>query len=200
MNKPRFGINEYYHKHNTPESGNSYFTLGSRALINRVIEDWSKRIPGAGEGDCLDRKVLVPILSNGIGFRCPRRAKMVEGMPVQAKIEARQAGERPSVSTYVRYEDAVKHDALYQPEATDIKVVLYSREALLENGDHPTTNADWEIITLLCSDGKQEPMHPLTMARNQLEKDGGTYSEYSALEYAEAIWFHSIEKDLKVRR
>lgn len=125
---------------------------------------------------------------------------MVEGMPVQAVIEARQAGERPSVSTYVKYEDAIKHNALYRPKANDIKVVLYSREALLENGSKPTTDADWEVITLLCSGGEQEPMHPLTMARNQLEKDGGTYSEYTALDYAEAIWFHSVEKDLKVRR
>jgi hypothetical protein len=41
-------------------------------------------------------------------------------------------------------------------------------------------------------------MHPLAMARNQLEKPGGTKGEYTAQQYAEAIWFHS-QKGIRIR-
>ena len=35
-------------------------------------------------------------------------------------------------------------------------------------------------------------MDPVTMARNFLEKPGGTFAPYTAQQFAEAIWFWSI--------
>ena len=34
-------------------------------------------------------------------------------------------------------------------------------------------------------------LDPLTMARNMLEKPGGTYCAYSARDFAEAVWYWS---------
>lgn len=69
-----FGINEYYYKHNTPESGNSYFVGRPKHLIEWIQgEYWNKRIPGDGE-DGVDRKVLVPIEASAGArevFLCP---------------------------------------------------------------------------------------------------------------------------------
>ena len=200
MDMPTIGINNYYHKHNTKKSGNSYTEMKSELLIEAVKWHWPNRIPGAGERD-LSRKVLVNLFPNQVEnlFHCGGRARLIEGLPVQTRIEARCAGERPSLVHFVWYSDAVAFGAYYEPKTSEAEVVVYSKAALSENGDKPDTDCDWEIITLLCSSSAEtEPMPPLTMARNQLQEKGGTYGEYSGLEYAKAIWFHSM-KDLKVR-
>jgi hypothetical protein len=36
---------------------------------------------------------------------------------------------------------------------------------------------------------ENEPMHPMTMARNMLEKSGGTKAEYTGQQFAVALWF-----------
>jgi len=55
----------------------------------------------------------------------------------------------------------------------------YHKDALLENGGERTTNCDWEVVAILASAIPNEPM-PLTMARNFLQKPGGTKSVYTA--------------------
>lgn len=207
MDMPTIGINNYYYKHNTPKSGNSFCILNSLQLIQVVKDNWHTRKPGAGETD-KSRKVLVELQEIFYGnfrqdakpfFFCGGRAKLVEGLPVQAKVEARCAGERPSLVHFVWYKDAVAHKAFYRPLPAKIEAVVYSHEALSEGDDKPDTDCDWEIVTLLCSPSAEtEPMPPLTMARNQLREKGGTYGEYTALQYAESIWYHSM-RDLKVR-
>jgi hypothetical protein len=200
MDMPTIGINNYYYKHNTKKSGNSYTLLTSQQLIEAVEFHWYNRKPGAGETD-KSRKVVIQLqhpIYTGVCF-CGARAKLIEGLPVQTRIEARQAGERPSLVHFVWYRDAVEHGALYEPRPAKVEVVVYSREALSEGNDKPDTDCDWEIVTLLCSSSAEtEPMPPLTMARNQLREKGGTYGEYSGLEYAKSIWYHSM-RDLKVR-
>jgi len=44
-------------------------------------------------------------------------------------------------------------------------------------------------VCLIAGPKEVEPMDPLTMARNMLEKPGGTYCDYSALEFAESVWY-----------
>ena len=67
--------------------------------------------------------------------------------------------------------------------------VLYSAETLLENNGQRSGDYDWEVVCILASTVESEPMDPLTMARNMLEKPGGTFADYSALDFAEAIWY-----------
>lgn len=204
MSRPMFGINDFYTTHSQKSEGNSYTTLTDVRLIEVVDRFWANRIPGAGEGTNLDRKVLVPItgdFAHDFGkpiFFCPPRVNLVLGMPVQAHVVARQQGEESYVETFVTPDVAEKYGYVETP-AKDVKVVVYSRAALMENGGKPTTDAEWEIITLLCSPDVQEPMTPLTMARNMLEMAGGSKGEYSGREFAESVWFWSTKRGIKVR-
>ena len=187
-----FGLN--YH---TRDSGNSYSHLSESQIIDLVKQGWKDRYPGQGETG-IDRKVVVPIQPLINAFFCPPRARLVLGMEVKAEIKVRQAGEDPFVETYVEEAEARKHDAFAEMPASHVEIVCYSAEALMENGGTRTTDCDWEIVTILAA-FRKEPMTPLAMARNFLEMPGGTKGVYSAQEFAEAIYYHSGRRGLKVR-
>ena len=68
--------------------------------------------------------------------------------------------------------------------------VLY-RKDVLDEDDERETSADWEIVSLNAYTGQEPPMRPLTMARNYLHKEGGTQGDFTADQFAEAIWFWS---------
>lgn len=191
------GWSNFAKKHSRLGTGNSYTTLSDEQLVELVKKNWDKRKPGAGE-TTLDRKVLVPIeQTDPPSFFCPPRIPLQVGMPVKAEVVTRQDGEDPYIQTYVTPEDA-KQWGFKETPAFTIDIVLYSAEALLENGGERSTSDEWEIVTILCSDGEQEPMMPLTMARNYLQLAGGTKSDYTAEEFARSIYFHS-NKDLRVK-
>jgi hypothetical protein len=179
--------------------GNSYTRLTDVALLRRVSHYWDNRMPGNGETG-LDRKVLVPIPCEDGPFFCPPRVKLVAGMPLRVEVVERQKGEDPFVEVFITPEDAKKYDYVETP-AKKIEVVCYSAAALLENGGTRTTDADWELVTLLCSTNDGERMIPLTMARNQLEKTGGTKPAvpYSSDEWAHAVWENQT-RGVKVRK
>lgn len=194
--QPTIGWSQFALDHSRREQGNSYTTLPQDELIRRIQENWELRKPGDGETG-IDRKVLVPL--SPIGFFCPLRAKLVDGLPVKARLTRRQAHEDSYIETFVTEADAKAAKALIETPATKVDVVCYSAEALTENGGARTTDCDWEIVTILCHDVEgPKPMTPLTMARNQLEKSGGTKSEYTSQEYAESIYFYATQKDIKV--
>ena len=154
-------------------------------------------MPGSGETDT-SRKILVPV--NAEGFFCPPQAKLVIGMPVNAEIFQRQDGEDPYVQTYVTRAVAEAFGALIDCPAKSVDVVCYSAEALEENDGKRSTDCDWEIVCVLAYDGsEQKVMEPLTMARNFLRKTGGTFTNYSAEQFAEAIWNRSIKGGIKVK-
>jgi hypothetical protein len=89
---------------------------------------------------------------------------------------------------------------LVEVPAKRVDVVCYSAEALLENnGTRTHLDCNWEIVCLLASTGEKEPMLPLAMARNYLEMPGGTKGEYTAKEFAEAIYYWSSKRGVKVR-
>lgn len=192
---PTIGLSKYARDNSIREMGYSYTTLPLEAVIKQIQENWDQRIPGSGEPNT-DRKVLVPI--SPINFYCPLRAKLVEGMPIQTRVTRRQEGEDFYLETYVKESDAIKFDALIERPAVEVNVVCYSAEACEENDGQRETDADWEIITYLATDGGVEPMSPLVMARNYLEMPGGTKTDYSAQQFAEAIYYHSTKKDLRV--
>ncbi len=188
------GVSDFYRENSTEAKGNSFSVCTIELLIEEVKHHWHLRTPGTGESDLL-RKVLVPILVDNISippdlFYCPSRIKLVEGMKVEAEVVTRQQGEDPYVQTYVTPEEAAKY-GFQRILAKKVQVVCYSASALLENGGKRSTNCDWEIVTLLCSaDDETEHMTPLTMARNHLEKTGGTKPSvpYTSDQWAEAIW------------
>ncbi len=192
--KSDIGCSEFYRSQSRAAVGNSYTTLSEDELLQLICEQWHLRVPGFGESD-VTRKVLVPITMTQ-NFFCPPRVKLQMGLPLHARVMMRQAGEDPHVQVYTTPEDAKSFG--YSPKvATMVDVVCYHKDALLENNGQRTHDTEWEIVTLLCSTGEGDPMTPLTMARNYLKKPGGTWSNYSATDLAEAIW-NSAKHDIKV--
>ena len=66
----------------------------------------------------------------------------------------------------------------------------YMEITLGKNGER-STNADWEIVTIIASPVENEPMDPVTMMRNMRGKSGGTLVTYTAEQLLDAIEFWS---------
>lgn len=199
---PTIGWSVFAKKNARAEAGNSYTTLEDHVVEQLVKDCWDNAAPGHGETD-LTRKVVVPVPTPVVkkNFFLPPRAKLVKGMPIFAEVFQRQEHEEPFVETFTTPEVAGAFNALMITPADYADIVCYSAEALEENGEKRSTDRDWEIVTILCRlDPKREPMKPLAMARNFLEKEGGTKSEYTALEFAEAIWHKSTQSGIRVRQ
>jgi len=195
--KPTLGWSDFASKHSRPGTGNSYTVLDDEVVLNRVLINWDKAVPGSGETDT-SRKILVPVSPEG--FFCPPQAKLVMGMPLNAEIVQRQDGEDPYVQTYVTRAVAEAFGALIDCPAKSVDIVCYSAEALEENDGKRSSDCSWEIVTILCRDNDdREPMNSLAMARNMLEKPGGTMGNYTAKEFAEAIWFEHTRKGIRVK-
>lgn len=149
-------------------------------LLKLVHKNWKNRVPGVGRTD-LTKVVVVPIKEVNL-FKCNwldiNSAKRITG-----KVVRRQPFEDPYVALIGRgVSEAVKC----------AKVVLYSADTLLEDGGTRThLNADWEVVAVLTGPWENEPMTPLTMARNFLRKPGGTFAPYTAEQFAESIYFWS---------
>ncbi len=147
-------------------------------LLALVRSFWAQRRPGTGRTD-LEKVVIVPVPPEG--FRSAT-VKVDESTTLQATFTRRQPQEEGYIQ--VRADgprEAVRHAA----------VVLYAAETLLENDGVRSGDYDWEVVCLLAGPVADEPMDPLTMARNMLEKPGGTYCSYTAAQFAEAIWYWS---------
>lgn len=171
--------------------GYSYSSLSDEDVVRLTLHNWDHRLPGQGEVG-VDRKVVVPLKNSMLNlpsaipgdphFYCGS-ALLTEGMKLEAEPFRRQEGEDLFIKTLAPGAN---------PEAANfVNVVCYSAEALLENDGERTTDDDWEIVCIIASPVEKEPMHPLAMARNFLEKAGGTKSEYTAQEFAEAIYYWS---------
>lgn len=151
-------------------------------LLELIVKHWDKRIPGAGRND-LSQVVLVNIEEDNLSelFNSAwldiTKAKYIRG-----KVVRRQDHEDPFV------------DVRGRGEALPVKfvrIVLYSAETLLENDGQRSGNYEWEVVAILTGPWENEPMTPLTMARNFLQKPGGTYAPYTAQQFAESIYFWS---------
>lgn len=174
---PSIGWSQFALKrHETPES--RVFAGSPDELLELVRSHWSARQPGAGR-DGLDQVVVVPVPpARFIGTTVPVTA----ATPLVAELHRREPHEEPVIRVLAQGE----------PEpARFASVVLYSAATLLENGGTRSTDAEWEVVALRVGADPHEPMHPVTMARNFLEKAGGTYAPYTAQQFAEAVWYWS---------
>lgn len=171
-----------------PGTGFSYCRDNAQVLT-LLGQAWEHRKPGHGETG-LDRKVVVPVPP--AGFYCPPRVPLQPNMPLYAKATQRQPGEDPYVEVYTLIDMLLTTGFEFKPErAKSVEVVCYSKESLLENNGTRSTDAEWEIVAVLCHGEEEETMEPLTMARNYLQKVGGTFTDYSAKQFAEAIYQHA---------
>ncbi len=187
-------------------AGNSYSELSDESVLELTKRYWDGRFPGQGETD-LTRKVVVPIDSisckyfytSTISTREALLFSIINGLKINAQVVVRQPGEDPYVEKYIEWDELVKLGVHPEP-AKFVSIVCYSAEALLENNGTRTTDKDWEIVAVLASQFSNEPMAPLTMARNFLQKTGGTASVYSAQEIAESIYHHATNGGIIIKR
>jgi hypothetical protein len=181
----KIGISNFAKNRHIAGNGYSYFTGKSLAdtgtdaeLIALIEANWDKRTPGAGRTN-LEQVVIVPLPAKR--FRSAT-AQIHENIVLDAYFHRRQTFEEPFVKVTSRGDTV---------QAKYAKVVLYSAATLLENDGERSGDYDWEVVAIIAGDVQDEPMPPLTMARNFLEKAGGTKADYTAKEFAEAIYYWS---------
>lgn len=107
------------------------------------------------------------------------------GAKMRAAYEARREGEAAFIRVSAKSKKQIAKHA---------SVVLYSHAVLMENNE-ADTEAEWEIVAIKArTSEEEEPMDPMTMARNFLHLTGGTKGDFSAQQFAESIvyWNHHV--------
>ena len=188
---PTVGVSNFARSRHKPKTGYTYFTGTENELIEEILENWSLRQPGFGRDNC-DKVVVVPVSPKRF---CGTIVKIDQTLDVESKVVQRQPQEDPYIETI-----AVRSAgfAITPEPCTFAKVVLYSAEALLENNGERSGEDDWEVVCILAGTNENEPMTPLTLARNFLEKAGGTKCEYTAQQFAESIYYWSQHCKAKI--
>lgn len=159
------------------------FKLAPASLITFVEENWKNREPGVGRKD-LTQVIVVPIKEARLKWFRSRwiDIQSMKANYITGQVTKRQSFEDPFIALKGRG----------TPMKTKFaKVVLYSAATLLEDNGTRSSDADWEIVAILTGPWENEPMTPLTMARNFLRKPGGTFAPYTAEQFAESIYFWS---------
>ncbi len=112
---------------------------------------------------------------------------------IQASFNARQEGEKKRLTICASGKTL---------PAEEVDIVLYSREALMEGNENTDLSADYEIVSINVAPKGGVPMHPHTMARNQLKEKGGTYVKYDSDTWAHSAMYwseHAMVMPTKVR-
>ncbi len=172
----KLGWSDFAAGRHVPGGKHTWFNGNAEELLTLVRRGWAERRPGAGRSD-LSQVILVPV--DPAGFVSSTVTVGSETV-LHAVYDRRQAHE----------EGFVRVTAEGEREApVHASVVMYSAETLLENDGQRSGDFDWEVVCLIAGPVAEEPMDPLTMARNMLEKPGGTYCPYTAEQFAESIWY-----------
>jgi hypothetical protein len=173
-------------KRQTRLSPFSYFH-GSWEMLESLAERETRL--GYVKGDLNKPGVLIVPVPPGGFYSGVALIKAGSTRDVTVKCEARREGEAPFLQI-----EAHGH----KNDAVAVDLVLYSREKLIADGDTPSTDADYEIISINARTSTEpEPMTPMAMARNLLGLPGGSKPEpdelhnYTAEKFAEAIIYWS---------
>lgn len=181
----------------TPESSFSYFAGSFEELVVLVDRHFDKRLPG-------DKPNSVKIVLEGEDARgffsavveCDEETVLESFF---ARRRGAQPDEQPAITTR-----AVSGKKL---PAAVVEIVLYNKAGLSAaertypaqgQEDPVVVEAEWQIITVNArTTTGAEPLHPLTMARNEAarlalpEGKGGSPATYSADDYRTAILYWS---------
>lgn len=160
-------------KRQTPESGFSHFNGDWGVLeymTQTAMKNGSNITPGYRDGVIL--VTLHPeMFSSAV-------VKLNSHTPLMVNYAPRREGESP----YIRISAKAK-----KQRAKHASVVLYRYDILSENNERET-NAEWEIVAIKArASREEEPMDPMTMARNFLHLAGGTKGDFSAEDFAKSI-------------
>ncbi len=183
---PSLGWSDFALERHDGRKGAPTFDGSPEELLELVAAHWAERQPGLGRTD-LSQVVVVPVPPERFRSSVVR---VDEATPLRAELHRRQEYEEPVLRVLATGGDT-------EPVAS-ARVVLYSKDTLTENDGQRSTAADWEIVAVLASAREDEPMHPTTMARNFLERPGGTFAPYTAQQFAESIWYWAARAKLYV--
>lgn len=179
MSDRTIAMNPFAQRH-TRESSLSYFEGREDVLLELIRVNFDKGHTGYKPGIW-----HVPL---------PARGFYSSILPVQdvTKIESRFDARRDNEEPYLSHAYIGGDKA----EAQSAEVILYSHAVLAEGGD-ASTECDWEVVSINAEPGTEpSPMHPVTMARNFLNREGGTKGEFSAEDFAKSIEFWSTHVQL----
>lgn len=169
-----------------PGGKHTWYEGTDQELLELVRKGWPQRRPGAGRSD-LSQVVLVPVPAESF---VSSTVLVDEDTVLHAHLDRRQRGE----DAFIRITAGGERE-----KPAFASVVMYSAETLTENDGTRSGDFDWEVVCLLAGAAESEPMDPLTMARNMLEKPGGTFAPYTAEQFAESIYFWSARATAHVQ-
>ena len=165
----KLAINKFVERQ-TRDSEFSHFEGSFEALLDLALSHWSG----------LDGEKVVYVEVPSEGFFCGV-VKVTDGTVLESHLGVRAEGEEPHIITLALGAEKV-------PGAKTI-LVFYSHTELAKKDEQTFEDAEYELISMNVEEkvGKTVPMHPRTMARNHLNKPGGSVRKYTADQFAESI-------------
>jgi len=174
------GFNKFVRRQ-TPDSKFSHWTFSDEEMLKRIHDAWVQRTPGYRPD-----VVLVPVDPTGFFTGV---VVLNEGDNLRGSFMPRQKGEAPRKTFCLDTRDrdgkagSPRHR---KAPAVSVEIVLYSREALAEDGE--TAEFDWNIISVNANpvEGKM-PIEPFTLMSNHFHDSGGTQTGMTNDEFVEAL-------------
>jgi hypothetical protein len=178
----RIGITDFARRQ-TPSSKYNHFD-GTWEELTALVTDWWNTRRASPHNSSVMR---VPVPAEQLARFHTSIVAVTESTPLRAEFAPRVSGEAPFIQ--------ISAPGFPKAPAKHAEIILYSHEILEKDGDAPPTReADFYIVSINAYAGTDdEPMHPMTMARNFLGLKGGTRPEipYTAEEFAQAIIYWS---------
>lgn len=160
--------------HNTKHDLAGYAEYFDEQFLSLVKESMDQ---GLGRPGYRDGVLLVPIY----GFYSDIRSRVVkvdETTQFVTMCKSRVPGEKPRIKTVAVVDQL--------PFAKYLFAVLYRADVLAEDDDR-STDAEWEIVTVLAQTEEEEPMHYATLMANHFKADGGTDTQMNPEQFEAAL-------------
>jgi len=179
---PLIGVSDFVRRQ-TPESHHNHFDGSWEELVTLVEGQWAQRKPSPHNPGVS----LVPMPPKLLERFFSSLVEITPETPLKATFAPREEGEAPFVQ--------IAAPGYPKGPAQRVEIIVYSHEILAADGDAPEPQqAEHYIVSINAyASAADEPMHPMTMARNFLRLKGGTQPPvpYTAEEFAQAIVFWS---------
>ena len=181
------GVNKFVRRQ-VKGSGKTYsLSLSFEEIAKYAEKQLAKKEFYAGYRDgVIIIKVEKILIKN---FVCPF-VKIKKNTVLKSTLVRRQPGEDRYIQTVALNGVPLK--------TGNVELILYRNDVLAENNES-STSKKWELISInAIPEGVEKlPIGPVTMMRNQLDKEGGTKAEYSSAEWAESVQFWQQYAPLK---